>query len=67
MGRFRVDTEIRPIEPDDFLAFVSADEAAFSHHHDPEETERWRKVFEFDRSLAVFRLVAHRRHDRRAT
>ncbi len=49
-----MDIAIRPIEPDEFVAFVSADEVAFSHHHEPEETERWRKVFEFDRSLAAF-------------
>lgn len=48
-----MDIEIRPITPDEFRDFAIAGETAFGHHPRPEELDVWRKVFEFDRSLAA--------------
>jgi predicted acetyltransferase len=48
-----VDQQIRAVEPGEFEAFVAADETAFGHHPDEEDTALWRKAFEFDRSLAA--------------
>ncbi len=49
-----MDISIRPIEPEEFDAFVKAVETAFSHHPDAESTELWRSITEFDRSLVAF-------------
>jgi predicted acetyltransferase len=49
-----MDIQTRPIAPDEFEAFARADSAAFGHHVSPEELERYRKTFEFERSVAAF-------------
>jgi predicted acetyltransferase len=46
--------EIRPITPDQFPAFLRCAGTAFGHHHDQEDIDAERMVFEFDWSLAVF-------------
>ena len=46
--------EIRPITPEELPEFLRVDVAAFGHEITPESVERWRTVFEFDRSLAAF-------------
>ena len=49
-----LDIDIRPITPDEFGDFALAAENAFGHQPRPEELDNYRKVFEFDRSLAAF-------------
>jgi predicted acetyltransferase len=49
-----MDIQLRPIAPDEFEAFARADSAAFGHHVTAEELERYRRTFEFDRSIAAF-------------
>jgi predicted acetyltransferase len=49
-----LDIEIRPITPEEYGDFAVAAESAFGHQPRPEELELWRKVFEFERSLAAF-------------
>ena len=48
-----MDIDIRPIQPDEFDAFVKVDQNAFGDHPDPETTDLWRGVSELDRSLAA--------------
>ncbi|MDP3766699.1 MAG: GNAT family N-acetyltransferase, partial [Dehalococcoidia bacterium] len=47
-------SDIRPIQPDEFEAYVGTQSAAFSFDIDPRVLEQERQVFEFDRSLAAF-------------
>ena len=49
-----MDIEIRPITPEEYGDFAVAAESAFGHQPRPEELEIYRKVFEFERSLAAF-------------
>jgi predicted acetyltransferase len=49
-----VDVEIRPVGPDEFEQYLLATERAFGHRSSPEEVENERKVFEPERSIAVF-------------
>ena len=49
-----MDIEIRPITPEEYGDFAVAAESAFGHQSTPEELEIYRKVFEFERSLAAF-------------
>jgi predicted acetyltransferase len=49
-----MDIQIRPIEPDEFVAFSKATETAFGEHPDDDSIERWRSVAETDRTLAAF-------------
>src|SRR6266702_3208512 len=53
-GGTPLDIEIRPIAPEEYGDFASAAESAFGHVPRPEELNLYRKVFEFDRSLAAF-------------
>jgi predicted acetyltransferase len=48
------DIQIRPIVPEEFATFSATTEAAFGDTPSPDAIERWRTVFEFDRSLAAF-------------
>src|SRR5439155_10183517 len=49
-----LDIEIRPITPEEYGDFAVAAESAFGHQPKPEELEIYRKIFEFERSLAAF-------------
>lgn len=49
-----MELDIRPITPEEFPAFIRTNEAAFGHVSSEEEIERWRSLFEIDRTLAVF-------------
>jgi len=49
-----LDIEIRPIAPEEFGDFTVAATSAFGHVPRPEELELYRKLFEFERSLAAF-------------
>jgi predicted acetyltransferase len=49
-----MDVEIRPVAPDEFNQFMKATARAFGEHMKPEELDNERKVFEPERSLAVF-------------
>lgn len=49
-----MDIAIRPIQADEFDAFIRALSQSFGQHPDPKEAEKERLVFEFDRSLAAF-------------
>lgn len=49
-----MDIQIRPIEPDEFVAFAKATEAAFGDTPDDAAIERWRAICEIDRTLAAF-------------
>ena len=49
-----MDIEIRPITPEEYGDFAVAAESAFGHQPKPEELEIYRKIFEFERSLAAF-------------
>ncbi len=49
-----MDIDIRPIQPEEFDAFVKVDQNAFGDHPDKESTALWRGVSELDRSLAAF-------------
>ena len=53
-----MDIRIRPIEPDELASFTTTTEASFGEHPTPGSIERWRTVFEFDRSLAAFDRTA---------
>jgi predicted acetyltransferase len=46
--------EIRPATPDETPTFLKAAEAAFHEDVHPDDVEMWGKVFEPERSLAVF-------------
>jgi predicted acetyltransferase len=49
-----VDLDIHPFGPDEFDAVLRVDEAAFGNRPSPEEVTSWRKMCEYDRSLAVY-------------
>ena len=49
-----MDIEIRAITPEEFTAFQETMGIAFSFDPKPEDEERFRHVFEFDRSVAAF-------------
>jgi predicted acetyltransferase len=49
-----MDVEIRPVTSDEFEAYIRATERAFGHHPSPDEVANEGKIFEPDRSLAVF-------------
>jgi len=49
-----VDIEMRPVTPEEFEPYLRATERAFGHHPTFEEVENDRKVFESERSLAIF-------------
>lgn len=49
-----MDVEIRPIAAEEFETYLKAGERAFGHHPSTEEVENARRVFEPDRSLAIF-------------
>ena len=49
-----MDIDIRPIQPDEFDAYIKVDQNAFGDHPDQESTELWRGITELDRSLAAF-------------
>ncbi|HEY3209866.1 MAG TPA: GNAT family N-acetyltransferase [Actinomycetota bacterium] len=49
-----MDVEIRPVTHDEFELYLRATERAFGHQPTLEEIENERKVFEPERSLAVF-------------
>lgn len=49
-----MDVEIRPVTSEEFEAYIRATERAFGHQPSGEEVENERRIFEPDRSLAVF-------------
>jgi predicted acetyltransferase len=49
-----MDVEIRPVTAEEFELFLRATERAFGHQPSAEEIENERKMFEPERSLAVF-------------
>jgi predicted acetyltransferase len=49
-----VDVELRPVTLEEFEHYLKATERAFGHHPSPEEIESERRIFEPERSLAVF-------------
>jgi predicted acetyltransferase len=49
-----MDVEIRPVTPEQFEDYARSTDRAFGHQPTPEELENERKVFEPERSLAVF-------------
>lgn len=49
-----MDVEIRPVTLEEFEQYIRATERAFGHQPTPEEVENERKIFEPERSLAVF-------------
>jgi predicted acetyltransferase len=49
-----MDVEIRAVAAEEFEQYIKATERAFGHHPSLEEIENERKIFEPERSLAVF-------------
>ena len=49
-----MDVEIRPVTPEEFEQYLRATERAFGHQPTLEEVDNERKVFEPERSLAIF-------------
>jgi predicted acetyltransferase len=52
--REHVTYTLRHVEPDEFVTFSRVAEAAFGAHPSDEAIERWRKLFEYERTMAAF-------------